>query len=241
MTYAMADIHGCYDMYMKMLEKINFSDSDTLYVVGDVLDRGAQPLEVLRDMSMRANVIPIMGNHEFVAHHLLSRILVQEITEENINELLGSETDVAAFLQDIEAWTNDGGGVTMQAFAKLPRDESAFLLEYLEEFALYERVIVAGRKFILTHAGLPSGATWNNLPSFTARSFITAKTDYSRQYFDDIFLVTGHRPTLTIDEAYRKKIYRKNNHIAIDTGAVFSTRSGVLACICLDTFEEFYV
>lgn len=39
MIYVISDIHGCYDKYIKMLEKIRFSSEDTLYVLGDVLDR----------------------------------------------------------------------------------------------------------------------------------------------------------------------------------------------------------
>lgn len=40
MTYAMSDLHGRYDLYIKMLEKINFSEGDTLYILGDFVDRG---------------------------------------------------------------------------------------------------------------------------------------------------------------------------------------------------------
>ena len=40
MTYAMSDLHGCYDKYKKMLEKIHFGEDDTLYILGDVVDRG---------------------------------------------------------------------------------------------------------------------------------------------------------------------------------------------------------
>ena len=40
MIYAMSDLHGCYNLYVKMLEKINFSDEDTLYLLGDYVDRG---------------------------------------------------------------------------------------------------------------------------------------------------------------------------------------------------------
>lgn len=40
MIYAVGDIHGCYSQYKEILEKIRFSDEDTLYVLGDVLDRG---------------------------------------------------------------------------------------------------------------------------------------------------------------------------------------------------------
>ena len=40
---------------------------DTLYVLGDVIDRGADGCRLLLDMMGRANVIPILGNHEFTA------------------------------------------------------------------------------------------------------------------------------------------------------------------------------
>ena len=43
-----SDIHGEYDLFMKMLEKIKFQDTDTLYILGDILDRGPNPIQLLR-------------------------------------------------------------------------------------------------------------------------------------------------------------------------------------------------
>ena len=43
MTYAMSDMHGCYDEYKEMLKKINFADKDRLFVLGDVVDVGKSP------------------------------------------------------------------------------------------------------------------------------------------------------------------------------------------------------
>ena len=34
MIYVISDIHSYYDRYMKILEKINFSQKDTLYILG---------------------------------------------------------------------------------------------------------------------------------------------------------------------------------------------------------------
>ena len=48
MIYAMSDLHGCYEKYIKMLDKINFSDSDTLYILGDVVDRGDGGIKLLQ-------------------------------------------------------------------------------------------------------------------------------------------------------------------------------------------------
>jgi serine/threonine protein phosphatase 1 len=62
--------------------------------------------------------------------------------------------------------------------------------------------------------------------------------DYDRIYFPDKYLVTGHLPTKVIEGNPRpNKIFRKNNHIAIDCAAGYD---GCVGCICLDTFEEFY-
>lgn len=56
MTYVMSDLHGAFDRYITMLEKVDFGAEDELYVIGDVVDRGEQPMEILLDMMKRANV-----------------------------------------------------------------------------------------------------------------------------------------------------------------------------------------
>ena len=50
MRYIIADIHGCYNEYINLLKKINFSDNDILYILGDVVDRGPEPIKILQDM-----------------------------------------------------------------------------------------------------------------------------------------------------------------------------------------------
>ena len=236
MTYVLSDIHGCYELYKKMLEKIDFRDEDILYVIGDVVDRGPEPIEVLWDMSMRHNVIPILGNHDFIAHQILGQLLM-ELTEENLKKHFGGKID--NFLLDVASWEDMGGDTTIRGFGKLPFDKRADVIEYLSEFSLYEKISVCGQKYILTHIGIPDGATPDNLDGFDAYDFIGPEidTNYRKVYFEDTILVTGHLPTATISKEYRGRIYRKNNHIAIDVGAVFGFGMG---CVCLDTGEEFY-
>lgn len=50
MYYVMSDLHGCYKEYQKALEMIHFNAQDTLYVLGDVVDRGPEPVKILQDM-----------------------------------------------------------------------------------------------------------------------------------------------------------------------------------------------
>ena len=45
-TYVISDIHGEYERFMELLEEIELKDTDTLYVLGDVLDRGEHPINV---------------------------------------------------------------------------------------------------------------------------------------------------------------------------------------------------
>lgn len=39
MTYVMSDIHGMYEKYIEMLMTIQLNDEDTLYILGDMIDR----------------------------------------------------------------------------------------------------------------------------------------------------------------------------------------------------------
>ncbi len=232
MTYVMSDIHGCYDKYIKMLEKINFNKNDVLYILGDVVDRGAEPIRVLKDMMMRDNVIPIIGNHEVLAIECLDKLLT-DITEDNFKTLLDNDS-----IAEVNLWIVNGGIPTIKGLTELPNNERNYIYEYLTEFSLYEKVVVGGKKYILTHCGLPRGASINNLNKYNQYQFINAVIDYDKKYFDYIYLVHGHLPTRHIDISYKDKAYIKNNHIAIDTGAVFG---GPLCCVCLDNHKEFYV
>ena len=130
MVYAISDIHGCYDKYRAMLAEIQFKSTDTLYVLGDVIDRGPDGVKILQDMSTRPNVFPILGNHEFVAAVCLPW-LTQEITEQSLN----SRTD--AQIGALGDWISNGGEPTIQSLWKLKPEERRDILEYFREMELY--------------------------------------------------------------------------------------------------------
>ena len=228
MHYVIADVHGCYDLYLKMLEKIGFSDNDTLYFLGDAIDRGPDGIKVLLDMMERKNVVPFWGNHEDMFYRVVSSI-GQELT-------LDERIDVEGTMI---GWTEfNGGEPTWEAWCALSDDQQHALLAYLETFMLYEELEVNGRRFLLAHAGLGKYAEHKTPDDCTDEEMIWERMDYDKVYWPHVYLVTGHTPTGYIDPAYANRIIQKNNHIAIDCGAVFG---GTLGCICLETLEEFYV
>lgn len=234
MIYCISDIHGDYIRYTTMLKMIDFSEDDVLYVLGDILDRGNEGMKILLDMMLRPNVYPILGNHEYMAMQTL-KWLSDDITEESLATLSSDK------IEGINEWLNVGGMTTIDEFRKLSDDEKEMVLEYLEEFSLYEEVTVEGKDFVLVHAGIDNFSPDKDMEDYELYELIFNKPDYSQKYFEDKYLVTGHTPTRFIHDEIsghsNNTVFIKNNHIAIDCGCGYD---GLLGAICLDTFEDFY-
>lgn len=220
----MSDLHGCYNEYMKMLDLIQFSSDDVLYINGDVVDRGDGPIRILQHMMQHKNIVPIVGNHELmVLRQLIARI--------------GIHTSPDACQEE---YFQESHKTTIQEFYALSTEEQEAVIEYISNFSWYKEIEVNGQKYFIIHAGFD----WDDfspdrtMDTYDMYELVWAETDYDKVYFPDKILVTGHSPTQLIDKEYANRIIKKNNHIAVDCGCVFGLSLG---CICLETGEEFYV
>lgn len=229
MTYVVSDLHGCFEQFKRLLKEIRFSDNDVMYVVGDILDYGEEPIELLCDLSMRYNVIPIVGDHDLRALRLLGEL------DKMLRDGVTPEPEV---LSEMTAWIQDGGQKTMEGFKALDEDMKEGVLEYLSDFSLYEEVEVKGKKYLLIHAGIADFDADTPLEDYMPEDFISHPLDPEHAYFEDVTVIAGHVPTYEIPGAERGKIYRGDGSILIDCGAAFDE---ALGCLCLENGREIYV
>ena len=235
MIYVMSDLHGCFEKYKKMLKEIDFSSRDILYVLGDIIDRGENGgIDILLDMMGRRNVIPLCGNHEYMARSMLVDICYPK--DENQRGYF-ADGKINADDYEFMLWMMNGGQTTLDAFLALPDMKKKAVIEYIGSFMMFEELTVGNNKFFLSHT-VPEKNVMDNFDDMDFESLLFPYPEYDKVYYEDKYIVTGHVPTFYTDADSSGRIYRKNNHIAIDCGAVFGK---TLGCIRLDDFKEFYV
>ena len=68
--YVIGDLHGCHAEFVRLLDAVNFSPThDTLWLVGDVINRGPGSLACLQEAQALGSAVRcVLGNHDF---HLL--------------------------------------------------------------------------------------------------------------------------------------------------------------------------
>ena len=141
-TYVTSDAHGHLRAFSRALELAHPGLQDTLYVIGDMIDRGPAPVGVMQFVRRLPNVHVLLGNHE--------RMML---------DALGGDDPMDTFM-----WEINGGGMTSRGLDRLPREEFVDIVDWVSGLALYDIVTVddltpsakpgAKRTYILVHAGI---------------------------------------------------------------------------------------
>ena len=70
MIYVMSDIHGQKRRFDSVMRQIGLRAEDTLYVLGDVIDRNPDGIKLLRQIMAMPNVKMLLGNHELMIERI---------------------------------------------------------------------------------------------------------------------------------------------------------------------------
>jgi len=219
MVYVMSDLHGEYYAFITMLKEIDFSDNDTLYILGDIFDRGPEPLKILDYIVGHENIILLKGNHE-------------KMFEE------------AFEYGDYSLWYYNGGQRTHDKLIKAGQDKEQQIYNYIKRLPIIKVV----DKFILVHAGLKYPVNCNQLElsdflKMQSEDDILWTRDNigAEKQYKDYTVICGHTPIPNIikinDNSQNKIVYRPGT-IYIDCGATFT---GKISCLRLDDMQEFYL
>ena len=225
MRYVVSDIHGNYNLLVKLLNKIKFSKKDTLYILGDIIDKGKDVRKLLNLLfyKISKNTIILAGNHEYDFIKFVTGLIKRDVSDKEMVE------ECKKFL-----------GVEYLTLEEI--DEIMNFAYYYEE-----------DDFILVHAGIPFNENGNPiaLESATIEDLVYDRKFKNENFLPNNCkcVIFGHTPTCYID-GYKGKIikYKKANtagknprdfyKIHIDTGNYLT---GTLGCLRLDDMQEIYV
>lgn len=129
MIYAISDIHGQLNRYNQVISKL--TDEDTLYIVGDVLDRGEYGIEILQDIITRDNVKLLLGNHEMFFYEAIERMDPETLR--------------------IWLFERNGGRITLDKYHNLQDDEKDKIRALIKSSPLYTKLKINDKIYLLVH------------------------------------------------------------------------------------------
>ncbi len=244
-TYVVSDLHGYYDVFLRGLSEISFSDEDFLWCLGDAIDRGPDGIKILQHIHHSKNMDLLIGNHEF--------LLLNSVSPSGEPICNGGDSDLWLEL--------NGGRITFSQYKQLLQKERKSLLDWLKNRYVLRTMTINGRSYCLTHSFYNPkyenkkycemqyrdiwSITWS---SIWRDDFFTHAPDVYSNY--DYTFVCGHVPVQRITgnsthaNSAQLKGFHHDNLINIDGGCAIGRVAGFdngLIILKLDDMSERYV
>ncbi|HPM12847.1 MAG TPA: metallophosphoesterase [Bacteroidales bacterium] len=209
---AISDIHGCYNTFDTLLQTISLSKSDSLYILGDMINRGKHSKKVLKTiMHLQEegySIFPLRGNHE--------QFVLAEISQKQGLEL---------------ALTCE----RMKLHWLLHKDTRELKQKYVQFLQNLPYYFDLGDR-LLVHAGFD--LCKENIFENTYAMLHQREFSCTEHIPDDVKIIHGHTPVSL--EKIKRSILNNHAIINIDNGCVyksFDPNKANLICLDIDSFE----
>ena len=230
MTYVLSDIHGNLKRFDSIMDQIKLQPTDTLYILGDVVDRFPDGIKILRRIMKMPNVKMLLGNHE---HMMINAI-------GNCRD--AAEEKIYSDEQALRLWYRNGGQVTHDHLKRIRKEYRAEVFEYIRQLPLNIDVAVNGIKYKLVHASplenYMSSYWYSSRYSTLAEFAVWERWNETMPVPDGFVMIFGHTPTCHFQSVVPWSIWGTEEAIGIDCGCAYP--DGRLACLRLDDMAVVY-
>ena len=236
--YVSTDWHGEREIADKILAFLK--PDDTLYFLGDAIDRGESGISIMVDLLNDPRVVYLKGNHEDMLADVIS-----DYVEGHAGQVL-------------QHWLSQGGQPTWRDLLKMP---DATIWRFRNKIMnMPERLDIEnnrGEYIILTHAGCDpwiddeTARMWGLKHRYLwDRKHIHSNSDdFKQEKWKNTYVIHGHTPVLTKHFCGDEDValprfenvgavrYADGHKICLD---LYTAGTGTAVLFDLDTFEEFY-
>ena len=219
--FVMSDIHGQYDLFLKMLDKIKLKREDLLVIIGDICDRGKKSYEIymkcMKMIKLGYNLKFILGNHE--------DMLLEDLENDYP---IRYETEYSVFRNSKYFENKDMKDWHEENFL----EEIEWLVKWLKNCPL----VISGNENIFVHAGLDLKKVLEKQEKETVlwtREEFWLMENVELEEYKGKNIYFGHTPNIN------GRISKKTDRIkGIDCGAFFTH---FLGCLEVKSQKEIYV
>lgn len=229
MIYVMSDIHGNEERFNSVMKQIKLQKEDTLYILGDVVDRYKYGIKILRRIMKMPNVKMLLGNHEFMMN-------------DAIGDWMDGNPQNNRITLPKRLWYVNGGDVTHEYLKHICKEHRAEVINYVRNLPINIDIEVNGIKYKLVHASPIENFETSN---FHYRDYSDAnefavweRWDETQPIPEGFVMIFGHTPTFRFQNIRPYRVWKTENAIGIDCGSGY--RDGRLCALRLDDMKEFY-
>ena len=207
--YVISDIHGCLKTFKALITKLNLSNKDQVFLLGDYIDRGADSkgvVDYVIELQEKFQIYPLRGNHE---EDLL--LLIEFKNNKLIEKYVKNETHQTLFNSEYAI-----------------EDKYITFINKLPYFIELENTL-------LVHAGFDYNS--KNPYTETEEMLWIRDFEYNSKFAKNKTIIHGHTPYSF--KEISTKINNNENIIPLDNGCVFKEEVGFgnLLCLNINTFK----